>query len=55
MTTLVKSYPDFFDLVHDVSLMPDMTASILEHITAERGHVVLFNEVVDLFFCYFHA
>jgi len=43
-----------FDLVDDVGLMPDMTASVFEHITAEGHHVISFDEIVYLFFSYFH-
>jgi hypothetical protein len=35
--------------------MPDMTASIFEHIAAKRHHVIIFYELVDLFFGDFHV
>ena len=35
--------------------MPDMTPSIFEHVTAKGDHVISFDEIVYLFFSYFHV
>ena len=45
----------FFYLVLDVGLMPDMTSSIFEHVTTKGDHVISFDEIVYLFFSYFHV
>ena len=35
--------------------MPDMPASILKQIPAKGHHVVIFDELIDLILCDFHA
>ena len=44
-----------FYFVDDIDFMPDMPASILKQIPAKGHHVVIFDELIDLILCDFHA
>ena len=58
LAVFVKGFLFFyliFYFVLNVGLMPYSTASIFEHIAAKGNHVVIFHELVDLFFGDFHV
>jgi len=44
-----------FDHVLDFGLMYLITARQFEHITEQGDHVIIFGELGDLFFSYFHV